>query len=212
MVRFRSATPPPRSGAALETASAGSANSGARESYEGGSSTVNTRSPITVAAWPSPPDHVNTEDPESRAIQLASTSCAVTGEPSQNRASSRSVKVQRRPASSALQERANPGTIRPSQSTCRRVSYSCGNTRRSASLRGTGAWAGSTGSVRPMVTVSRADVGAAATAQFVPGGAPPGTGTAARGVVGRQAASSAATSIWRYDGLTGADPTEIRIV
>src|SRR5439155_19619942 len=84
---------------------------------------------------------------------------------------------------------------------------SCGTTGRSAPLGGTGAWAGSTGSVRPMVTESGAGVGAAAMAHLVPDGAPPGTGTAARGVVGRQAASSAATSIWRYDGLTGADPT-----
>src|SRR6266545_6390877 len=145
----------PRSGAGLETASAASATSGGSESYDGGSSTVNARSPVTVAAWARPPGQVMTAAPESRAIQLASTSRAVTGEPSQNRASSRSVNVQRRPASSTLHELASPGTIRPSQSTPTRVWYSCRNTSRSASLWGTGAWDGSMGSVSAMVTVSR---------------------------------------------------------
>src|SRR5947199_411867 len=91
---------------------------------------------------------------ESRARHAASMSRAVTGAPSLKRASDRSVTVQR-PSGPCSHDRASAGRTRPWQSTRINVSYSWAKTKRSATLRGNGACAGSTGSVSAIVTVSR---------------------------------------------------------
>src|SRR5216117_3669121 len=132
--------PPP--GADLVTASAGSAKRW-NDSPDG--SMLSARSSGTVTAR---------ARLESRARHAASTSCAVTGAPSQKRASDRSVTVQR-PSGPGSHDRASAGRTRPWQSTRINVSYSWAKTKRSATLRGNGACAGSTGSVSAIVTVSR---------------------------------------------------------
>src|SRR2546422_647588 len=90
----------------------------------------------------------------SSPAQAATTSRALTGAPSQKRASVRSVNVQGRLTTSLVHDSARPGSTRPRQSTRMSVSYNCRNTNRSASFSGAGACAGSTGCVRAMTKES----------------------------------------------------------
>src|SRR5712692_9952569 len=175
--------PPP--GAGLLTASAGSANGWNGVS---GWRTVSVCSSMIVTLW---------ARPSSRARQAVRTSRVVTGAPSQKRASSRSVKVHAsRPLRSA--ERASPGSTRPVQSTRINVSYSCRKTNRSVSFLGAGAWAGSTGSGRATLSVSRAaplaGPGPEMRAHSVSGAAGPGARASTCGGAARQAAASSPIS------------------
>ena len=177
-------------GARFVTASAGSARGSTGAT---GGRTAIVRSPRMVA------DCANVE---SRARQAARTSRAVTGAPSQKRASSRSVNVQRSP--DASHDWASPGSTRPAQSTRISVSYSCANTNRSASFRGSGACVGSMGSASATAIVSRFAAGPGAMRQMVSDGAAPGAGKAGAGAApgvggpARQAAAnSAASMVWR---------------
>ena len=120
---------------------------------------------------------------ESRARHAATTSRAVTGAPSQKRASSRNVKVQRSPAAS--HDWASPGSTRPAQSRRISVSYSAAKTNRSASLRGEGACVGSMGSASATATVSRFDAGPGAMRHAVSEGAAPGAGSSGAAGAGR---------------------------
>src|SRR2546426_9971859 len=138
----------------------------------------------------------------SRARQAASTSRAVTGAPSEKRASARRVTVQR-PAAPCSQDRARAGRTRPWQSTRISVSYSCAKTNRSATLYGTGACAGSTGAVSATVTVSRGVVRPVAIKPVVSDGAAAG-GSSLPGAAPRQAATSQRGRRTRRDeGITG---------
>src|SRR5258706_6513201 len=125
-------------GAGFTTASAGSARNAGTSSDPFASHTPTTPGSSGVSVYPAPP-------------LPTTTSRAVTGAPSQNCASARSVNAQRRPPSLDVHDSASAGTGRPSQSNRTSVSYRCRNTSRSASLRGTGAWVGSTESVRATV-------------------------------------------------------------
>src|SRR5213593_2044925 len=140
----------------------------------------------------------------SRTRQAASTSRAVTGAPSQKRASDRRVTVQRS-AAPCPQDRERAGRTRPWQSTRISVSYSCAKTNRSAPLYGTGACIGSTGSVSATVTVSRGVIRPVATKHVVSDGAAAGCGNSPRGAAPRQAATSRPARRTRWDeGITGA--------
>src|SRR3989449_1726798 len=84
-------------------------------------------------------------------LQSDTTSAAVTGVPSENRALSRNVPIHVFGLASNRQEAASPGPTRPLQSTRTRVSYNCRKSNRSLSFDGCGALAGSIRSPSPTV-------------------------------------------------------------
>ncbi len=102
------------------TASAGRANRSG-EAVGSLSRTVSSSGPTTLAETiRGMPERAVVDRPAES--QLRATACAVTSEPSQKRASGRSVKLQRRPPSPCDQALASPGRTRPSQSTSTSVS------------------------------------------------------------------------------------------
>src|SRR5207248_6130 len=136
---------------------------------------------------------------------------AVTGAPSQKRASDRSVTVQR-PSGPCSHDRASAGRTRPWQSTRINVSYSWAKTKRSATLRGNGACAGSTGSVSAIVTVSR-DAGRPAAIRHAVSPAAragAGGGNSPRGTPPPQAAATSRpkSEIWWCGRIMGARALE----